>query len=381
MKQPNQHDGAGTGGERPPILDNGVVDSLVPAVSKLLEVQSTGGISNRPCTKMVDARRTPALRRRNLIFLNRILSACFLFAATVTLIILTLFTSYAPDTYVFVKYAYDHTTDRAVQFQSLLDNNVIFDVLSVAGARLGFSTGTEYLLMLTGLNALVLLVKYGYLLRKGRLVDVVTVFAASFYALDLNLFRLNLALIILFIGLSCKSRISRIAAQVTSGVTHFIPICATLLKRCYYIPLFLLAVVPLSVFDQKTRLYIYLLNKDLTPYKSLMFVLPFLVCYLDRRFKQRVHDPMMQVAEAFAVTGAVAIFFNTLIVARFFELAFIVTAVANVFRRFSYLPRVFLMLFALVAFAQRTSGGINAGDNNFVNEFVLDPSIIRWFLN
>lgn len=293
----------------------------------------------------------------------------FLLIALIFLFYFQFFTLFAPDTYVFVKYAVSDNLLRNISLLSITSNNFIFDLLTVIGDLLNITTSLEFLLLIVISSALLFVVKYTFLLKIGKKRNVFIVLLASFYVLDLNQFRLNLSLffIIIFV-FNNKARFLKI---ILSFLSHLMPLVVIFTRKIYYIPLIIFMILPLSLLLDISRVFAYFDNPELKFFKSLLLCIPFIVCYRGMKKSIEFNYKLMQIGVAFLLIGFFVIFYSTVMASRFFEIAFILSTIANVYKPFSKPKRAILFLFAISTFTSRTMGGINAGDNNFILELML----------
>lgn len=280
-----------------------------------------------------------------------------------------LFTFFAPDTYVFVKYAVSDNLSRDISLFSITSNNFIFDLLTVIGDLLNLTTSLEFLLLIVISSALLFIAKYTFLLKIGKKRNVFIVLLASFYVLDLNQFRLNLSLFfIIILVFNNKARFLKI---ILSFLSHLMPLLVIFTRKIYYIPLIIFTILPISLLIDISRVFAYFDNPELKFFKSLLLCIPFIVCYSGMKKSNEFNYKLMQIGVAFLLTGFFIIFYSTVMASRFFEIAFILCTIANVYKPFSKLKSATLFLFAFSTFISRSIGGINAGDNNFILEYVL----------
>lgn len=304
--------------------------------------------------------------------IRRLIAIVFIAGTAALIAYLTLFTAYAPDAYVFARYAGVDNTARTVTMSSLLNNNLLYDLLTVAGDRLGFTTGLEYLLGVAIISIAVFVAKYSVLLRHGKLSDVMLLCAVSFFLIDLNQLRFNIALCLLIAGLYATSR-WRYAYLTGSALTHVVPLPLHLSQRAYYLPVIVFVPSALVFLRDNSRLYEYINANEQGMFKSLLFVFPFLWCYFDQKFVRLQREPVMELGLAFAICGLGALAISTTVAARFFETAFVLAAWSNVIKPLSQASRVVLLVFACGALASRGIAGINAGENDFTEQFRLSP--------
>lgn len=296
----------------------------------------------------------------------------FLFLSVCLFIYFELFTFFAPDTYVFVKYAYLDNILRQVNINSVISNNFIFDLLTLIGDKLGFTTGTEFLLLITFTSSSFFIVKYAYFLRVGRITDVFFILLASFWAFDLNAFRLNLSLFLMMYALyNNKNKYLKMALSM---LVHLMPFLILLIKRLYYLPLIIALFIPFSLFVDTSRIFTYLVNPTIMFFKSLLLVIPYLICYFDMKPSEAFTYKLMKVGESFVVSGFFLLFFNSVMAARCFEISFLLSLVANLYTPFRKEKRYMLFFFAIATFISRSYSGIYSGENNFVDDFILNSS-------
>ena len=293
----------------------------------------------------------------------------FLLIGLVLLLYFQFFTFYAPDTYVFVKYAFSDNLSRDISLFSITSNNFIFDLLTVVGDLLNLTTSIEFLFLIVVFSALLFIAKYGFLLKIGKKRNVIIVLLASFYVLDLNQLRLNLSLF--FIIILLYNNKAKFLLLTLSLLSHLMPLVVVFTRKIYFIPLIIFMILPLSLFLEASRVFAYFENPDIKFFKSLLLCLPYIICFVGMKKSQEFNYKLMKVGGAFLGLGFFLIFYTTVMASRCFEVAFILCAIANVYKPFSKPKRVILFLFASSTFISRTIGGINAGDNNFILELML----------
>lgn len=307
---------------------------------------------------------------------NEIISKRFSFSMFIFLLIplifffyFQLFTFFAPDTYVFVRYAVSDNLLRNISLFSITSNNFIFDLLTVVGDLLNLTTSIEFLLLIVISSALLFIAKYTFLLKIGKKRNVFIVLLASFYVLDLNQLRLNLSLF--FIIILLYNNKAKFLLLTLSLLSHLMPLVVVFTRKMYYIPLIIFIILPLSLLLDISRVFAYFDNPDIKFFKSLLLCIPFIICYIGMKKSQEFNYKLMKIGVAFLLIGFFIIFYSTVMAARFFEIAFILCAIANVYKPFNKLKSAILFLFAISTFISRSIGGIYAGDNNFILEYVL----------
>tara|TARA_B100000795_G_C22764128_1_gene424922 strand:- start:541 stop:1527 length:987 start_codon:yes stop_codon:yes gene_type:complete len=280
------------------------------------------------------------------------------------------FTFYAPDTYVFVRYAVSDNLLRNISLFSITSNNFIFDLLTVVGDLLNLTSSLEFLLLIVISSALLFIAKYAFLLKIGKKRNVIIVLLASFYVLDLNQLRLNLSLFFLIILLYNNK--AKFLMLTLSLLSHLMPLAVIFTRKIYFIPLIIFIVLPLSLFLEVSRVFAYLDNPDLKFFKSLLLCIPYIICYVGMKKSQEFNYKLMKFGGAFLLLGFFFVFYSTVMASRFFEIAFILCAIANVYKPFNKTKSAILFLFAISTFISRSIGGINAGSNNFILEYMLN---------
>jgi hypothetical protein len=294
---------------------------------------------------------------------------------------LILFTNYAPDVYVFVQYAYKDSLLRNITLNSFIDNNFIFDFFIVIGDFLEISDPTDWLIFITFVSVVLFIAKYAILLFSGRWLAVVIVYFASFYV-DLNQLRFNMAglFLVLFILLG-KSKF-RLIAVFFSFSSHIVPaslyLLAWLRRRFVRVILF---VIPGIIFmlafgffkmASESRIADYFAYTP-TVYPKILFVFFPTVFYL---YKFKTNLIAMDKIHAYAVTcvfiGISFFFVNFELSARFFEIAFIVVAVLNVYHRRSLAFDLFLLVLSISIVTSRSLSGISTA-SDFIDGYKLQP--------
>ena len=293
----------------------------------------------------------------------------FLISSLFTFFYFQLFTFYAPDTYVFVKYAAHHNLTRDLSIKSIISNNFIFDLLTVIGDKMNLSSGFDFLIFFVCVSAILFIIKYVFLLKLGKKRDVLLVLVGSFFVMDLNMFRYGLSIFILIlILLNNKNKLIKL---ILSFLSHLLPLIVVINRKLFYLPILFVIFFPLSYFLGESRIFDYLIDTEMKFFKSFLFGIPFLFCFYKMKKSQNFNYKLMKLGESFLILGIIFIFLQPVLAARFLETAFYLCLIANVYMPFNKFKRFVLFIFAFFGFVSRFIGGINAGSNSFISEFIL----------
>lgn len=276
-----------------------------------------------------------------------------------------LFTRYAPDAYVLVRYAAVDNIERTISIQSILDNNFVFDVLTVVGDALRISSPEEYLVLTASIYCMVFIFKYYSLLKVTTFSRTALIFVISFFTFDLNMLRFNLSVMVLLYPLIFRRQGIPVQYKALSLLIHVLPLAVYVLKKLYYLPIFAVFVFASYLDVGDSRLFQYLDDQQMAAFKSLLYFIPVLIAFFIYK-KSCPKNDIMEIVEALAVLGLLCLPFNTAISARFVESAFYLCALWWVIYSRNQFLGVLFWLFAIASFISRYYGGINAGENDFI---------------
>lgn len=284
---------------------------------------------------------------------------------------LILFSYYAPDAYVFVKYAFEDNIERTVDLISIINNNFLFDILVVIGDILCFTTSTDWLIFITSIYAIIFLIKYLTLVNNGKTSDVTLVYIASFFT-DLNQLRFNLALLLLFSLIYQKNIIFKFATVVLAFFSHIVPTSFFLLTKAkkFIIPGSIAIIYILWSDLQESRLLSYTEATEFYFPKSLLLALPVTYYLFTEKRKNIISESFKNFCIPIYIAAILITYINVEMASRFFELTFIVATISNVFVRFKTITRVIFFFFAISSLISRVFFGIS-NSTNFIDLYKL----------
>jgi hypothetical protein len=275
----------------------------------------------------------------------------FLFLISILFFYSVFFTEYAPDMYVFVKYALLDFKANSITIDSFLNNNFVFDSLAIIGFLLGLDNVFGFLSLISFFSYLLFLLKYYYLSGRGSFLSIVLVFIGSFLTFDINVFRFNLAIFFLLLIYFLKNKIYKVISIMFSFSSHIFPLLFLISKRLYFIPIFIIYLI-ISLLPE-TRLNLYLDNNDFKFFKSFILIIPSLSCLLEVSTKniyyfdnKTVFRAYKELSVTFLIIGLFLMFVNSVIASRLIETVFYFSIIFNVFYNFSRFNYFLLYFFA-----------------------------------
>jgi hypothetical protein len=237
--------------------------------------------------------------------------------------ILLLYTAYAPDTWVFVKYAHTDNYQRSVGLYSLLNNTVIFDLLTMMGDALALDSRSEYLRLITVVTLTMFGIKYLHYCKSASFFGITLLFVTSLITYDLNQLRFNLSLLLLLYSFRLpKGNRLYVPMQALSGLAHILPMIVFYCAKLYYLPLLVLpALLVLLEADGSRFVYYFQELGEIKYYKVLVLTIPnIIVLWHCKSFGHK--SPVSELAQAFVVISIVFMPFNQALAARFVEGAY-----------------------------------------------------------
>ena len=300
------------------------------------------------------------------IFFRRLPRAIFILSLSFIAASLIIFTTYAPDVYVFLKWVWKDNIARDIGLHSVTNNNVLFDLSTIIFDSLYIQGAVNYLIAITVIYLIVFYLKYFHFLADVKISRILLVFVVSLTTYDINQLRFQLSLLFLlysFIG--PISRKKRLLLRVLSFFTHLLPVMVFYTSRLAYLPILFLPglIAMMGVFD--SRFSLYFVTVDFIPFKVFLLIIPNLLSIWYYR-KKHQRNQIAELAISFTVLAVIFLPFYGLIAARFIEAGFLLFVLW--FSLCNYNSKVVtgtLWFFALAMLASRLINSVNAGDNSF----------------
>ena len=291
---------------------------------------------------------------------------------------MTVYTKYTPDTYVFVQYAAKDNILRTVNFDSLLNNNVVFDLLTIFGDFINLNYSLDWLYLITFTSMLLFFVKYAYLLKNMEIVPVIIIYVGSFFV-DINQFRFNLSSIMLYYVVSRSNFKLNILGYIVGFSCHIMPfilysvtyIRSNLSKSAFGIFPILIIIFGTGFFNyvSSSRLFSYF-SGALGDYpKVLLLFFPLVVFFLQENNGHKMRYELVNYALTSFMIGLSLFVFNYELTARFFEIAFIAICVANGFSERKPLIDLMLLVTGLTILGSRLLNGIST-QTDFAEQYI-----------
>lgn len=277
------------------------------------------------------------------------------------------FTNYAPDAYIFVKYALLDNANKSLSVESLSSNNFIFDLLSLLGYGLNLTWALDFLIFYSIFLYTLFFFKYIFILNKTNIYNTLLIFASSFFTFDLNIFRFHLAILFLILALLNRSFLLKYTFLFLSLVSHLFPLIFLSIKRFYFIPIIFIPFLVLYVSD--SRLLLYNDGSGFVFFKSLILSIPAFSCMMEIWKKRNTNisgyvflSIYLEITISFFIIGLILIFFNTVIASRLFESIFYLSTLAVLFFRYSKFNLALLYIFSILLFFSRYINGISSSN-------------------
>jgi hypothetical protein len=296
-----------------------------------------------------------------------ILRLLFLIPAIGIFQYMTLYTKYTPDTYVFVQYAYRDNLTRSIDIDSLLNNNVIFDLLTIVGDILNIDTPLGWTYLILFFAIIVFSVKYSYLLLNYDLLAVVIIYFASFFV-DLNQLRFSISSIFLYCiarGVYSKYQVVFFVFGFSSHIIPFFIYSLQIMRR--KIVWAVVGAAPFIFFLILSGFGRYLVDSRLFSYfslsigqypKVLLLFSPLSVYFLRSRPESLIESEVLLYAKSAFIIGISLFLFNYELTARFFEISFIAVCVANALSKRIFPIDAMLLITSITIFVSRMLSGI-----------------------
>jgi hypothetical protein len=296
---------------------------------------------------------------------------------------LILYTSLAPDIYVFVQQALIDNVTRSVEFSSLTSNNLIFDVLIVFGDWINISSSDGWVYLISTITLIVILVKYTLLASYSRPFGLILIFLSSI-VIDINQLRFTLAIVLIMLAFNSKSFFSKTIFSVCSFISHIAPVLlysASLLVRykIYISGSFICLLALIMYYAQNylidfSRFFIYLsLGESYIP-KILFVALPSF-WYLYSLPRGQKLPPLFENLFNFScfllIFSIPFLFININLSARFVEIAYIFINILNSFKKINNFFDLLLLLLSLSIFISRVVSGVS-GVDEFTDRYRLE---------
>lgn len=291
---------------------------------------------------------------------------------------MTLYTKYAPDTYVFVQYAVKDNLFRTIDQNSLLNNNVIFDLLTILGDLLQISTPIDWLNFITIISMFVFAVKYIFLLEKMNIFPVIIIYFSSFFV-DLNQLRFNISSILLYYIISNNGSKAKILGTIVGFSSHIMPFILYFITYARRnISKSLVGILPIFMIVIGTGFFNYLMSSRIFSYftlsigaypKVLLLFFPLLLFFIQKSNGHKMRDEIVHYAMTSFIVGLALFLFNYELTARFFEIAFVAVCVANGFSDRKPPIDFILLITALTIFGSRLMSGIST-QTDFAEQYM-----------
>ena len=279
---------------------------------------------------------------------------------------LIIFTTYAPDAYVFVQYAWKDNILRDVGLHSLVSNTVLFDIGTIVFDTLNISGTANYLIAVTVVYLLVFYLKYLHFLADLSISRILLVFTASLVTYDINQLRFQLALLlVLYTIIAPISRKLKFLLHGLSFFTHILPVTVMYTARLYYLPLLLLPAVLVFLAAIESRVIVYFIPTEFIPFKVFALIIPNLICFWHYK-KKHQSNQIAKLAFSYTLIFIFFLGFNGMLAARFLEASFFLFVVWwGLCRCRSKVLTGTLWFFSLSMLVSRLANGVSAGDPSF----------------
>lgn len=305
------------------------------------------------------------MKKRRLSYkFSRSVRAVYILSLSVIVTLLLAFTRYAPDAYVFIRYAWQDNYLRTVGLHSITDNNVLFDVATVFFDLVGITELGSYLVAVVAIYILIFYLKYFHFFAQVSLSRLSLIYTASLMTYDLNQLRFQLSLLLFLYTFSSSISGARFwLLRCLSLLTHLLPAIVFYTARFRYLPLLALPGLVLLMELAGSRFIFYFTPVEFVPFKVFLLVIPNVIAFLYYK-KSRDRNKIAEFAFSFNVLFMIFIAFNGALAARFLEAGFYLYVIwwCLSSSRSRILGSIF-WVFSLSMLASRLYGGISAGSS------------------
>lgn len=290
----------------------------------------------------------------------------YVLALSILLAFLLVATKYSPDAYVFIRWIAHDNIARNISFNSILNNNFLFDASTVVFDRIGITTLFGYLTAVVIFYLAVFYLKYFHFCRDLNLSKISLIFVASLMTYDLNQLRFNLSTLILLYSFSTSIGIkARMLLRCISLGAHILPILVYYIARLYYLPLLILPFLVPFLLGSDSRFKFYVTSEDFIFFKVFLLFIPNLITHW--HYKRSHHkSKIADYALSFNILFLILLGVNGALAARFVEGSFYLYVLWWCLAdcRSKVLTTI-LWFFSLSMLTSRLFNGISAGDQGF----------------